>query len=71
MSSIVLEDKIAAFLMKKRALSFCDECISGELSAPIDDVRRETETMKSRPGFVQANTTCVRCSGHKLAIRAL
>jgi hypothetical protein len=40
MSSIVLEDKIAAFLMKKRELSFCDECISRELSAPIDDVCR-------------------------------
>ena len=71
MSSIVLEDKIAAFLMKKRALSFCDECISRELSAPIDDIRRETETMKSRPGFAQANTSCVRCGRHKLTIRAV
>jgi hypothetical protein len=71
MSSIVLEDKIAAFLMKKRELSFCDECISRELSAPIDDVRRETQTMKSRPGFVRANTNCVQCGCHKRAIRAI
>jgi hypothetical protein len=71
MSSIVLEDKIAAFLMKNRALSFCDEYISRELSAPIDDVGRETATMKSRPGFVRANTSCVRCGRYKLAIRAV
>jgi len=71
MSSIVLEDKIAAFLMKNRELSFCDKCISRELSAPMDDVGRETETLKSRPGFVRANTNCARCGRHKLAIRAV
>jgi hypothetical protein len=71
MSSIVLQDKIAAFLVKKRGQPFCDDCISRELSAPTDDVRRETVSMKARPGLVEANTIRIRCGRHKPAIRAM
>ena len=67
--SIILQEKIAVFLLKNRGRPFCDDCISRELSTPIEDVRRETEKMRTWAGFVPA-TACFRCGLPKVAIRA-
>ena len=56
--SIILQEKIAVFLMKNRGRPFCDDCISAELSTPTEDVQRET------------SSACFRCGLHKVAIRA-
>ena len=68
--TIILQEKIAVFLMKNRGRPFCDDCISSELSTPTEDVQRETEKMRTWAGFVPANNACFRCGLHKVAIRA-
>jgi hypothetical protein len=67
---IVLRDRIVAFLMAKRGRPFCNDCISEKISAGVNDVRLETETMKVHPAFAPANTICMGCGRHKSAIRA-
>jgi hypothetical protein len=57
--SIALQERIVVFLMKNRGRPFCDDCISRELSAPVNNVRRETEKMKTWAGFLPANTVCL------------
>jgi len=68
--SIILQEKIAVFLMRNRGRPFCDDCISRALSTPTADVRRETEKMKTWPGFMPADAICFRCGLHKAAIKA-
>jgi hypothetical protein len=67
---IVLRDKIVAFIMRKGGRPFCNDCISEMLSASVDDVRLETETMKTHPAFVPVNTICMGCRRRQSAIRA-
>ena len=69
--SIILQERIATLLMRNRKRPFCDDCISNELSARIDDVRRETEKMKTWPTFVPGDAVCIRCGRYKPAIRAI
>ena len=43
--------------------------LSEMLSASVDDIRLETETMKTYPAFAPVNTICMGCGCHKSAIR--
>jgi hypothetical protein len=71
MDSTTLYKKIASFLRSKRPESYCDSCISGEVSELVDDVRRETKDMKGQAGFLPLdNTICTRCGEVKDTIRA-
>lgn len=61
-----LQDKITAFLRSKPGGAFCDNCIHGELSAPVEKVAHETENMNNRAGFMKAEAICMRCSRYSL-----
>jgi hypothetical protein len=70
--SIILQEKIAVFLLKNRGRPFCDDCISRELSTPIEDVRRETEKMRTWAGFVGMTLQSIRIfKGSAVAVDAV
>jgi len=63
--------KIAVFLRSRRLWPYCDDCIGGMVSEAVNDVRRETEKLKSEIGFLGAdNEICARCGQHKPTISA-
>jgi hypothetical protein len=69
---MMLQDQIATFLKSKIKWPHCDDCIREQVSpASIDDVRRETENMKSQLGFLPTDGICTRCGHHKPTIMAM
>lgn len=63
---MIVQDKIADYLMRSVGKSYCDDCLSSTLDIPPQAVQQETSTLAEEGWLKRSDGQCACCGLTKL-----